>query len=1272
MRITQNRLFAHYGILLLSLVLLPVLAISGFAAEIQVPSQFSTIQAAIDASQNGDVIIVQPGTYAENINFNGKAITLTSTNPLDPTIVANTIIDGSMNGSVVTFDSEETSNSVLTGFTIRNGNGTLIDGKRYGGGIYCGLRSTPTIRHNKIINNTADVGGAIYIHGNSPPTITNGPNVDYPYVSKSQTVGLSVTATDPDNDTLVYRWVPREGGTITGTGSNVSFSAATAGVYHIDLTVDDQHGGKATGVVTVTVIGVVIQTMPQLKAGQSASVSATVTPSIANSPQYPVSIIWSVIEGPAAGTFDAAVNGTPGATSINFTPSASGPGRIQATYQVGTALTSHSVAMALNPIVISIDPVSGSQNKTIQITITGNNLGRVSSVSLSGTGVTASIGAGKTENSLPVQFVISKEAAAGNRTISLTTPENQFSTSLTFQIIALPPVTANPTSLSLTVGEIRAITFSIPGPAPAGGVNLTLSSSATSVATVPASATIAEGQSSVQVNVTSVGIGTATITADAAEYTKVQVPVTALNPIGCGQLMTGSISAAGEKDSYTFTASAGDIMTIRASKTSGNYLNMNIELYGPIGALVGSTYNATVAQLNRTLTEAGTYTVVVRDYYNVNTGAYTLTWQRLNGPCGATALVCGQVVVASIGVAGELDPYIFTVAANEVVTIRASRTSGSYLVPQMELYDSAGTLIVSAANVITRTFTAGGTYTVLLRDSNSLNTGGYAITWQSLVNPCNATVVNCGHDVSGTIDGSVSTPPWNVYSFTATANDVVTIRASKTSGNYLNMNMELYGPTGALVGSTYNATLAQLNKTLTDTGSYTVVMRDYSNIYTGSYTLTWEKLNGPCGATALSCGQVVIGSIGVADQINPYTLTVSDNEVVTIRASGTSSYSSLVPQLELYDSAGALVVSAVNVITRTFTTGGTYTVLVRDSNSYYTGGYAITWQSLVNPCAASIACGQDVSGTIGGSVSTPPWGFYAFTGSAGDVVTIRARQTTGNYLYPNIELYGPTGALLGSTYSTTTAQLDRTLTEAGTYTIVVRDYSNANTGTYTLTWEKLNGPCGATELSCGQVVIGSIGVADQINPYTLTVSDNEVVTIRASRTSGSYLVPQMELYDSAGTLIVSAANVITRTFTAGGTYTVLVRDSNSYYTGGYAITWQSLVNPCAASIACGQDVSGTIGGSVGTPPWGFYMFTGPVGDAVTILASKTSGSYFYPNIELYGPSGALVGSTYSTTLAQLDRTLTEAGTYTIVVRDYNNIYTGTYTLNWQMTNGPCP
>ena len=48
------------------------------AAELAVPAQFPTIQAAINASANGDSIIVSPGTYNELIRFYGKAITLRS------------------------------------------------------------------------------------------------------------------------------------------------------------------------------------------------------------------------------------------------------------------------------------------------------------------------------------------------------------------------------------------------------------------------------------------------------------------------------------------------------------------------------------------------------------------------------------------------------------------------------------------------------------------------------------------------------------------------------------------------------------------------------------------------------------------------------------------------------------------------------------------------------------------------------------------------------------------------------------------------------------------------------------------------------------------------------------------------------------------------------------------------------------------------------------------------------------------------------------------
>ena len=138
-----------------------------FAATIYVPTDQPTIQAGIDATVNGDTVLVSPGTYVEIINYLGKAITVQSESGAD-----NTILDGGQNGSVVLFDSEETLESVLDGFTIRNGNGTYYDGY-YGGGIYCDGAS-PTITNCVVAGNSANYGkgGGIYCDGASP-TITS-------------------------------------------------------------------------------------------------------------------------------------------------------------------------------------------------------------------------------------------------------------------------------------------------------------------------------------------------------------------------------------------------------------------------------------------------------------------------------------------------------------------------------------------------------------------------------------------------------------------------------------------------------------------------------------------------------------------------------------------------------------------------------------------------------------------------------------------------------------------------------------------------------------------------------------------------------------------------------------------------------------------------------------------------------------------------------------------------------------------------------------------
>ncbi len=148
------------------------------------PGDQPTIQDGIIAAVPGDVVLVAEGTYYENINFMGKAITVASHYYQDgkKKHINKTIINGSQPsdpdfGSVVYFMSGEDTNSILCGFTITGGTGTVqifpgFPTMRQGGGIIC-LASGAKIIHNRIVYNTIEntewaMGGGF---SNSPPFI---------------------------------------------------------------------------------------------------------------------------------------------------------------------------------------------------------------------------------------------------------------------------------------------------------------------------------------------------------------------------------------------------------------------------------------------------------------------------------------------------------------------------------------------------------------------------------------------------------------------------------------------------------------------------------------------------------------------------------------------------------------------------------------------------------------------------------------------------------------------------------------------------------------------------------------------------------------------------------------------------------------------------------------------------------------------------------------------------------------------------------------------
>jgi hypothetical protein len=643
--------------------------------------------------------------------------------------------------------------------------------------------------------------------------------------------------------------------------------------------------------------------------------------------------------------------------------------------------------------------------------------------------------------------------------------------------------------------------------------------------------------------------------------------------IACAQIvLTNGANQAGTllantTNSYTLTANTGDSIVLRL----GSSFNAKLQLKGPTGAFLGLAQDSPDNLIAYTATNSGTFTVLVSSFGAGGTGTYVLHLAQIPEafivPAGdeGGALTNGGNFAGTIDL-GDLDMWTFTANTGDTINLRL----GSSLNAKLQLYGPNGALLGiaqdSVDNLIAYTATNSGTFTVLVSSFGLGGTGTYVL---HLAQIPEAFIVPAGDEGGaltngGNFAGTIDLGDLDMWTFTATTGDTINLRL----GSSLNAKLQLYGPNGALLGLAQDSPDNLIAYTATNSGTFTVLVSSFGLGGTGTYVLHLAQIPKafivPAGDEGgpMTNGGNFAGTIDLGD-LDMWTFTANTGDTINLRLG-----SSLNAKLQLYGPNGALLGLAQdspdNLIAYTATNSGTFTVLVSSFGLGGTGTYVLHLAQI--PEAFIVPAGDEGGaltngGNFTGTNTLGDLDLWTFTANTGDAINLRLGTSGFN---GKLQLYGPTGALLGLAQDSPDNLIAYTATNSGTFTVLVSSFGAGGTGTYVLYLAQFPeafivppGDEGGGMTGSGSYV-GTIELGDE-DPWAFTACKGDVIRLGLNTTNFN---GKLQLYGPNGALLATAQDSTALSITYGatncGTFTVLVSSFGLGGTGTYGLTANEL------------------------------------------------------------------------------------------------------------------